>query len=494
MRNLVSLSLVIILIFSAGGIVMGKTIPDSIQKMIDDGEYKAAQAALEKEAQKEGLTEKQKKALLFESERLNRIPYDFRLTEEDVLQRLQESIPDATMDDVTSWTKTGALESRLIEGKRLYFTRSVSNLFLLNRGAAARRKAKPKEDDSPVSEQGEIKDLRIHAKNALEARKNSKTPTVEPQRFKIEYTLSVKPGEVPEGKIIRCWLPYPKEVPTQTDIVLLDSYPGNPLIAPNEKDQRTVYMERPAEKDKPTTFSITFQYTAWAFVQPIDPAQIKPYDTKKEVYNDFTMERPPHIVFTPEIKKLAKEICGDEQNPYLKAKKIFAWVDANIPWSGAIEYSIVPNLSMRALTRRTGDCGMQGLLFITLCRYSGIPARWQSGWSLKPGAVNLHDWTQFYVEPYGWLYADPSNGLMKSDDEDVRWYNFGNFDRYRLIVNSNYGMELEPKKTHFRSETVDFQRGEVEWEGGNLYFDKWTYKMKVTPPQFGKIKKMAIGE
>ena len=93
----------------------------------------------------------------------------------------------------------------------------------------------------------------------------------------------------------------------------------------------------------------------------------------------------------------------------------------------------------------------------------------------------MHDWTQFYVEPYGWLYADPSNGLMKSDKEEIRWYNFGNFDRYRLIVNSNYGMELEPKKTHFRSETVDFQRGEVEWEGSNLYFDKWTYRMKVTP-------------
>ena len=101
MRNLVSFSLVFILIFSAGGYIMGMTVPDAIQKMIDGGEFKAAQAALEKEAQKEGLTEKQKKSLLFEVERLNRIPYDFRLTEEDVLQRLQESIPDATMDDVT---------------------------------------------------------------------------------------------------------------------------------------------------------------------------------------------------------------------------------------------------------------------------------------------------------------------------------------------------------------------------------------------------------
>jgi hypothetical protein len=31
-----------------------------------------------------------------------------------------------------------------------------------------------------------------------------------------------------------------------------------------------------------------------------------------------------------------------------------------------------------------------------------------------------------------------------------------------------------------RSEPVDFQRGEVEWRGGNLYFDKWDYHMEVS--------------
>jgi hypothetical protein len=32
-----------------------------------------------------------------------------------------------------------------------------------------------------------------------------------------------------------------------------------------------------------------------------------------------------------------------------------------------------------------------------------------------------------------------------------------------------------PRKQHFRSETVDLQRGEAEWSGGNLYFDQWDY-------------------
>ena len=48
-----------------------------------------------------------------------------------------------------------------------------------------------------------------------------------------------------------------------------------------------------------------------------------------------------------------------------------------------------------------------------------------------------------------------------------------------LISKFDYGMPLMPEKKYPRSETVDFQRGEVEWEGGNLYFPKWDYHMDI---------------
>ncbi|HQV47848.1 MAG TPA: transglutaminase domain-containing protein, partial [Dokdonella sp.] len=41
--------------------------------------------------------------------------------------------------------------------------------------------------------------------------------------------------------------------------------------------------------------------------------------------------------------------------------------------------------------------------------------------------------------------------------------------------NDDYSRPLVPAKQHFRSETVDLQRGEAEWRGGNLYFDQWDY-------------------
>src|SRR5207237_2493856 len=118
------------------------------------------------------------------------------------------------------------------------------------------------------------------------------------------------------------------------------------------------------------------------------------------------------------------------------------------------------------------DCGIQSTLFITLCRAAGIPARWQSGWETKPVGNSMHDWTEFYCEPWGWLPADPYYGVQNSsDDPKVREFYLGHQDSYRTIVSLDYGQTLVPPKRSLRSEPADFQCGEVEMDGRNLYFD-----------------------
>ncbi len=123
---------------------------------------------------------------------------------------------------------------------------------------------------------------------------------------------------------------------------------------------------------------------------------------------------------------------------------------------------------------------------MTLCRYNGIPAKWQSGWMLHPPEINLHDWGEIYFEGFGWVPVDQSFGLQESNDENVKYFYLGGMDPYRLIVNDDISTPFYPAKIYPRSETVDFQRGEVEWRGGNLYFDKWNYKMNV---QYSEPKK-----
>ena len=111
-------------------------------------------------------------------------------------------------------------------------------------------------------------------------------------------------------------------------------------------------------------------------------------------------------------------------------------------------------------------------------RAAGIPARWQSGWESKPSGWNMHDWTEIYVAPWGWLPCDPSYGVQKSDDAKIADFYIGHQDSYRMIVNLDYGRALCPPKQSLRSEPADFQRGEVEIDGKNLYFGDWDYEMK----------------
>ena len=82
--------------------------------------------------------------------------------------------------------------------------------------------------------------------------------------------------------------------------------------------------------------------------------------------------------------------------------------------------------------------------------------------------------------PAGWVPADQSFGIPAfARNADEEYFFLGGIDSWRMIVNTDYGMPLQPEKQYPRSETVDFQRGEVEWEGGNLYFPQWDYHMDI---------------
>ena len=91
----------------------------------------------------------------------------------------------------------------------------------------------------------------------------------------------------------------------------------------------------------------------------------------------------------------------------------------------------------------------------------------------------MHDWGMVYFAPYGWVPMDVTYGPRRSAEEAFRYFYLGGMDAYRLIFNDATATPFSPAKIHPRSETLDSQRGEVEWSGGNVYFDKWDWDMKM---------------
>jgi transglutaminase-like putative cysteine protease len=413
----------------------------------------------------------------FEADSLNeiasRIRLDFSLSEPTVEAQLRTRYGSFTLDEKKQWEQKDWLEYRIIDGQKRYFDHSVSNLKLrMNQfNDSANNRVAPLDS-------GHL--FQIKHITTVVAQTSKPGNLTEPVGFTLNYTLTVKPDVVPAGEMIRCWLPYPKENRArQSDVKLVGASPSKYLLSSDSAGHRSIYVEQKAIAGKPVVFNVKFSYQGAAQYFDPDKMKIRRYDKRSALYRQYTSEQAPHIVFTPQIKALADQIVGKEKNPINIVRKLYEWIDTHIIWSSALEYSTMENISEYVLAHRRGDCGMQTLLFMTMARYKGIPAKWQSGWMLRPGDVNLHDWSEVYYEGTGWVPLDMSFGLQQSVDSKVHYYYMTGIDAYRFIVNDEISAPFTPDKQFLRSETVDFQRGEVEWRGGNLYFDKWNYKMEV---------------
>jgi hypothetical protein len=447
----------------------------SVDSLIEKGKFNMAAKKIDRAIASGSLTPQERISLENQKERMRRIEMDFNKSREDILPYIQQYYPDVSKEQMSAWEESRALEKMRINGKDRYFARAAQNLFRID---AEAKKQKIRID-------GEQKDgldvfLEKHIPAVLQDLRQRKSTLGKPVNMKLTYTLTVDADAVPDGEMLRCWLPYPREGnQRQTGIALLSANCDAYTVAPNSYLQRTLYMQKKAKANQETVFQYSFKISVRPQWFNLTEEQILPFSKETELYKTYTAERDPHLLFTPAIRELSEKIIGDEKDTYQILKKIFGYISENYPWASAREYSTIKNIPEYVINHQHGDCGQVTLLFMALARYNGIPARWQSGWMLHPGEVNLHDWCEIYLEGMGWVPVDQSFGRRDTDEKDIKWFYLGGIDAYRLIINDDYGMPLYPDKQFMRSETVDFQRGEVEWRGGNLYFDQWDYHMEV---------------
>ena len=460
---------------AAGAQVSDDAGVQAVIAKVDAGDFKGAEATIDKTLAMPATTPDTRDALLFQRERMRRILLDFDQTAEQVKARVRREIPDFSDAEFAQWDAQGLFERMDIDGRRLYFDRTGSNLFRISAQARARRA-----DPKPFVE-SPLESANPHHREVVAAARAAHSDSVLPRRLRFTQSLAVDADAVPAGETVRAWIPYPRAIAgQQQDIHFVSSVPAAHEIAPESVLQRTVYFEKPAAAGKKTQFSVTYEVTISARHFDIDADKVVAADITPALA-PFVAERAPHVVFTDDLRAFSRKVVGDEKNPWRIAQKLYAAVDA-IPWAGAREYSTISNISDYALHAGHADCGQQTLLLVTLLRLNGIPARWQSGMmfagdSAQAGDAywNLHDWGQLYIAPYGWIPMDVTFGRLDDPDPAIAGFYLGGLDGYRIAFNDDYSRPFVPAKQHFRSETVDLQRGEAEWSGGNLYFDQWDY-------------------
>ncbi|HEV2442117.1 MAG TPA: hypothetical protein VGT07_06315, partial [Steroidobacteraceae bacterium] len=329
----------------------------AIAGLVTAGQFRDASASIDAALRQPGLPAETRKALEFQRARMQRMREDFGLTAGEVEMSVRKEIPDLTDAEFERWDAHGLFEHMSIDGKRMYFDRSPSNLFHLSAEARARSRVPMSFADSGLSEQFTER-VTDYDRDVIGRAQATGRSNVLPQRVRVTQSITVDADAAPLGKTIRAWIPYPRYIPgQQEDIRIVASQPGAHRIAPRSALQRTVYLEETARAHQPTVFSVTYEVTLYAQYHAIDPSKVVPAKITPELA-PYVAESPPHIVFTEPLRVFSRQVVGDAANPYRIAQKIFAAVD-EIPWAGAREYSTIPDLSTYTLQAGHGDCGEQ---------------------------------------------------------------------------------------------------------------------------------------
>ncbi len=419
-------------------------LPEDILRRREAGDLEGALRAIRTRLERPDLPQMLRDRLLCEEERIRRLPTQYPWNRMQALEKLRELVGNISEEDFDRLEDEGMVDFIYLQGEKRYFVRFHRSLYKQRRFVANPDPANPWLD--PMVKE-------IMEKGKLE------------KQITLDVKLSLTADCFVPGEYL-AHLPFPLEECQQSNVTLLEGEPDG--ITKGDSGARTAWWRK--YLDQWQDFHLRYRYHSCiryadplhcpAPEAPLYPAALPP--TERDL-----AEEPPFIAFTPYLKSLAEELTQGADRPVEKAWRIYQFVTTRVTYSFVRDYFQIDHIGEFCAVNLRGDCGLQALLFIQLCRICGIPARWQSGMSIDEDYAGSHDWAQFYLDGWGWLFADPSYGgsAWRAGNEVRHGFYFGNIDPLRMAANRRFEASLEPAKQCFRVDPYDNQAGELERTG-----------------------------
>lgn len=427
-------------------VAIGYPLPEDIEKLKWYGDFPACLNLIEQRLG-EDIPETLKEKLRMEKRQIIRMERCYTMSHGEAVAFLKENLMDFRPEELDQWRMEGLVDWIFKKGEIYYIRSFYDNL----------RKIRPQIRDRQIggNEPNLDKELRYGAIHLMQQHGSVNI------RMKLRAKMSLEGELANTEREIKVYLPLPLEK-LQSKKVSLDFASREIKLASNRAHPQRTVMFQGRGKD---LNGCCIEYTVENHVPYVNP---DPEKVSSEQPDFCLQEQLPHIVFTPYLRALTQEIVGEETNPLKKARRIYDFITTKVNYSYMRSYVSLPVIPEYCASRLRGDCGVQALTFITMCRIAGIPAQWQSGLYANDLEAGSHDWAMFYVAPYGWLWADCSfggdawrNGCM----EEWNFY-FGNLEPYRVVLTSEFQHEFEPAMEQLRADPYDNQMGEVELIGG----------------------------
>lgn len=436
-------------------------LPEDIQRRKNHGDYTGAIRLIDRRLKEEGLTDALKGSLLVQKMVCQLLPTEFPYSCGEALEIIRKNIPDFTMEELEAYIDERRIRWIYVDGELRIFNRFFSSLCKAAPGFAQRAGIQMAGVESAVG--GSKEDSRLDISMKKMKAKGSMT-----NRIRIRATVKMKDEFFTPGMFVRAHLPIPKDCQQQSGIRIEKVWPKNGIVSPADAPQRTICWEEYLQENHEFMVEYSYLHTA-RYTDAYNGSGIA------KQYDFDIQEQEPHIVFTPYIKALCTELTEGIEDPLTKARAFYDFITLNMKYTFMPSYVMLENMADTCAQNYTGDCGIFALLFLTLCRCAGIPAQWQSGLTAEPDFIGGHDWVRFYVEPYGWIFADPSYGTsaVRNEKEERRQFYFGNLDPYRFVANSEFQAHFTIPKQQWRADPYDNQLGEIESSDRGYTFDEY---------------------
>lgn len=415
-------------------------LPPDVHRLFEAGDFARMARVIRQRMDDPRTPEALKRRMAYQLAIADDIPAAYPHTQKALLAMLQDAVRDFTEDELESLRDDGTLDWRYVDGEVRFKDNCVASL-LKTRPAYAARAVQPAAKSGAL---GEVI-ARMKAQGGMRV------------RLSLRETMTIASDKLTPGETLRIHLPLPIVGAQVTRAQLLATSHAPAHISGEDHPARTAYFELPYAPGMTVSADVLWEIDA-RYVQP-DPDAVTPQRPAFDLE-----EAPPHVVFTPYLRALAREIVGGESNPLRIARRIYDFITTQAVYRYMPPYRTIANIPEYLCAGLRGDCGVQAITFVTLCRLCGVPAQWQAGRYTTPESVGNHDWARFYVEPYGWLFADCSFGgsAYRAGDAD-RWnFYFGNLEPWRLPQCSAFQQQFDPPMRFLRHDPTDNQNGEAE--------------------------------
>ncbi|MEW6737999.1 MAG: transglutaminase domain-containing protein, partial [Acidobacteriota bacterium] len=269
--------------------------------------------------------------------------------------------------------------------------------------------------------------------------------------YSVNHSLTIK--DIPSGsKKLRIWFWLPDDDDAQKllDLVVTNAPADYKITRDPNYGHRYFYAE---VSNPATTASITMDLLIRrnAVVMAVDAGKAgKLTDIHRKEFSEYLKTDVPNMEVSERIVKLANEVCGNETNVVLQARRIFDYIVDNSEHYSKSEQA--PKSSGKGsaeycLNMKGGACTDQHSLFIALARARGIPTRLHFGSRLqvknegKAVDPGYRCWVQYFVPNYGWVSMDISGA---DTNPELRSFYFSGLDERRIKFMEGRDLQLNP--------------------------------------------------